>query len=164
MMEGKAANLPVSSFSAAGARLGTATAYPRTVPFNPSKRRLHMLAIRFRNVMTMAVFTAFAFTASAALADEAKVPQTAADHEALAKQYKDQAAQFKKVADEHRAMADAYKKSFAAPAAKAGQKNPWVVKMEKHCGMLAKDADKLAADAEKAAEFHLMRAKEVEGK
>ena len=124
-----------------------------------------MLANTFRSVMTMAVFTAFAFTASATFAEEAKVPQTAADHEAMAKQYKDQAAQFKKVADEHRAMAEAYKKSFAAPASKAGQKNPWVAKMEKHCGMLAKDADKLAADAEKAAEFHTLRAKEVgEGK
>jgi len=123
-----------------------------------------MLATKLRNVITMAAFTAFAFTASATFAEEAKVPETAADHQALAKQYKDEAAQFKKVADEHRAMAEAYKKSFAAPASKAGQKNPWVAKMEKHCAMLAKDADKVAADAEKAAEFHTLRAKEVEGK
>ncbi len=123
-----------------------------------------MFATRIRTVIGMAVFAAFAFTATATFADEAKVPQTAAEHEAMAKQYKDQAAQFKKVADEHRAMAEAYKKSFAAPPSKAGQKNPWVAKMEKHCGMLAKDADKLAADAEKAAEYHTMRAKELEGK
>jgi hypothetical protein len=123
-----------------------------------------MLATRIRTIVTTAVFTAFAFTAAASFAEEAKVPQTAAEHEALAKQYKDQAAQFKKVADDHRAMAEAYKKSFAAPASKAGQKGPLVAKMEKHCGMLAKDADKLAADAEKAAEFHSMRAKELEGK
>jgi hypothetical protein len=122
-----------------------------------------MLATKIRNLVTMAVFTAFAFMASASLAEEAKVPQTAAEHQALAKQYTDQAAQFKKVADDHRAMAEAYKKSFPGPS-KAGQKNPWVTKMEKHCQMLAKDADKLAADAEKAAEFHTMRAKEVEGK
>jgi hypothetical protein len=123
-----------------------------------------MLAIKFRNVLALAAFTAFAFTATASFADEPKVPQTAADHQAMAKQYTDQAAQFKKVADEHRAMAEAYKKSFAAPASKAGQKNPWVAKMEKHCGMLAKDADKLASDATKAAEYHTLRAKEVEGK
>jgi hypothetical protein len=124
-----------------------------------------MLAIRFRTVMAMAVFTAFAFTATATFAQEAKVPQTAADHEAMAKQYKDQAAQFKKVAEDHKAMAEAYKKSFAAPAAKAGQKNPWAAKMEKHCTALSKDAEKLAADAEKAAEYHTMRAKELgEGK
>lgn len=122
-----------------------------------------MLATRIRTVVTTAVFTAFAFTATATFAEEAKVPQTAAEHEALAKQYKDQAAQFKKVGDEHRAMAEAYKKSIVAPA-KPGQKNPLVAKMEKHCGMLAKDADKLAADAEKAAEYHMLRAKELGGK
>jgi hypothetical protein len=123
-----------------------------------------MLATRIRTVVTTAVFTAFAFTATASFADEAKVPQTAAEHEAMAKQYKDQAAQFKKFADDHRAMAEAYKKSLVMPTSKSGQKNPWLAKMEKHCGMLAKDADKLAADAEKAAEFHTMRAQEVGGK
>ena len=123
-----------------------------------------MLATKIRNTLALAVFAAFAFTATGSFADEAKVPQTAAEHEAFAKQYTDQAAQFKKVADDHRAMAEAYKKSFAAPASKAGQKNPWVAKMEKHCQMLAKDADKLAADATKAAEYHTLRAKEVEGK
>ena len=40
------------------------------------------------------------------------------------------------------------------PEMKGGKKNPWVTKMEKHCAMLAKDAEKLAADAEKAADFH----------
>jgi hypothetical protein len=123
-----------------------------------------MLATKLRNTLALAVFAAFAFTATESFAQEAKVPQSAADHQAMAKQYTDQAAQFKKVADEHRAMAEAYKKSFAAPAAKAGQKNPWVAKMEKHCAMLSKDADKLAADATKAAEYHTLRAKELEGK
>jgi hypothetical protein len=123
-----------------------------------------MLTTKIRNLLALTVFAAFAFTATASFAQEAKVPETAADHQAMAKQYTDQAAQFKKVADDHRAMAEAYKKSFAAPASKAGQKNPWVAKMEKHCGMLAKDADKLAADATKAAEYHTLRAKELEGK
>jgi hypothetical protein len=36
--------------------------------------------------------------------------------------------------------------------------------MEKHCTMLAKDADKLAADAQKATDFHTLRTKELEGK
>ena len=36
--------------------------------------------------------------------------------------------------------------------------------MEKHCLAIAADADKMAADAEKAAEFHTLRAKEVQGK
>jgi hypothetical protein len=35
---------------------------------------------------------------------------------------------------------------------------------EKHCMTLAKDYEKLATDAEKAADYHLMRAKEMQGK
>ena len=117
-----------------------------------------------RTIVALIAFSGFAISATAALADEMKIPQTAPEHEAMAKQYKDQAAQYKKVADDHKAMAEAYKKSVAMPEMKGGKKNPWVTKMEKHCEMLAKDAEKLAADAEKAADFHTMRAKELQGK
>ena len=119
---------------------------------------------RIRSIVVSLAFAAFALTATAALADEAKVPTTGAEHEALAKQYKDQAAQYKKVADDHKAMAEAYKKSVAMPEQKGGKKNPWLAKMEKHCEMLAKDADKLAVDSEKAADFQMQRAKELQGK
>ena len=119
---------------------------------------------KVRATIASLAFAMFALTASTSFADEAKVPQTVAEHEVIAKQYQDQAAQYKKVADDHRAMVEAYKKSIAIPISKTGQKNPWLVKMEKHCAMLAKDADKLAADTEKAAEYHTLRAKEVQGK
>lgn len=117
---------------------------------------------RIRAIVASLAFAAFALTATTSFAEEVKVPSTTAEHEALAKQYKDQAAQYKKTADEHRAMAAAYAK--AHPDAKAGTKNPWNAKMQKHCEALAKDADKLAADAEKAADFHTMRGKELQGK
>jgi hypothetical protein len=117
-----------------------------------------------RPIVALLAFVVSAVFATATMADEMKLAQTAAEHEAMAKSYKDQAAGYKKVADDHRAMAEAYKKSFSAPPSKAGQKNPWVAKMEKHCAMLAKDADKLTADAEKAADFHTARGKELEGK
>ena len=117
-----------------------------------------------RVAVAVLAFAALTGSAAVALADDVKIPQTTAEHEAMAKQYKDQAAQYKKVAADHRAMAEAYKKSVAMPEMKGGQKNPWVAKMEKHCGILAKDAEKLAADAEKAADFHTMRAKELQGK
>jgi hypothetical protein len=123
---------------------------------------LMMLPIKMRNIVAGLAFAAFTLTAAASFADEAKVPTTAAEHEALAKQYKDQAAQYKKTADEHKAMAAAYAKSH--PDAKGGAKNPFNEKMQKHCKALAADADKLAADAEKAADFHTMRAKELQGK
>jgi hypothetical protein len=119
-------------------------------------------ATKIRTILASITFAAFAFTAAAAFADETKVPTTVAEHEALAKQYKDQAAQYTKVADEHKAMAAAYAK--AHPDSKGNVKNPFNEKMQKHCAALAKDADKLAADATKAADYHEMRAKELQGK
>ena len=120
------------------------------------------LFMKTRTLLATLAFTIFALSAGAAFADEAKVPTTAAEHEALAKQYKDQATQFKKVADEHRAMAAAYAKSH--PDTKGNVKNAFNEKMQKHCAALAKDADKLAGDAEKAADYHEMRGKELQGK
>jgi hypothetical protein len=117
---------------------------------------------KIRTIAASLAFAAFALTATTSFAEEAKVPATTAEHEALAKQYKDQAAQFKKVADDHRVMADGYAKEH--PDSKGGMKNPWNTKMQKHCATLAKDADKLAADADKAAEYHTLRAKELQGK
>jgi hypothetical protein len=113
-------------------------------------------------ILASIAFAAFALTATASFADEAKVPTTTAEHEALAKQYREEAAQYKKVADDHRAMAAAYAK--AHPDSKGGVKNPWNAQMKKHCEALSKDADKLAADAEKAADFHTARGKELQGK
>ena len=119
-------------------------------------------ATKIRTILASLVLAAFAFTANAAFADEMKVPTTAAEHEALAKQYKEQAAQYKKVAADHKAMAEAYAK--AHPDTKGGAKNPFNEKMQKHCKALAADAEKLATDAEKAADFHTLRAKELQGK
>ena len=103
------------------------------------------------------------FTAPAVFA-EPKVPTTVEEHQALAKEYQAKAATFHKEAEEHKAMAAAYKNSVANAQDKRGQKNPWVVKMEKHCAQIAAEAEKLATDNEKAAEYHTFRAKELQGK
>jgi hypothetical protein len=113
-------------------------------------------------ILASLAFATFALTATASFAEEMKVPATTAEHEALAKQYREEAAQYKKVGDEHRAMAAAYAKEH--PDSKGGVKNPWNAKMQKHCEALSKDADKLAVDAEKAADYHSLRAKELQGK
>jgi hypothetical protein len=120
---------------------------------------------RIRIAVAAAVFAAFAFAARGSMADAPKVPTTVAEHQALAKQYQDIVAQNKKVADEHRAMADAAKKStLNSHAAAHGQKDPTTEKMVKHCAALAAAADKLAAEAQKSADFHELRAKELQGK
>ena len=121
-----------------------------------------MLVTKSRTMIASLAFAAFAFTATASFADEAKVPATAAEHEAMAKQYKEEATQFKKVADDHRAMAAAY--AAAHQPTNGPTPNAGTVKMKKHCEAIAKDADKLASDAEKAADFHTLRAKELQGK
>ena len=94
---------------------------------------------------------------------QSKVPASAADHLALAKSYQDKAALYKKEVAEHQAMAEAYKKSIA-PGSKATGENPWAKKMEAHCRAIAADAQRLATDAEKAAEYHTLRARELQGK
>jgi hypothetical protein len=105
-----------------------------------------------------------AFTSVAAHA-EPKLPTTPEDHFALAKQYQEQADAAKKQADEHRAMADLAKKSIASSHAAAhGQRDPNVEKMMKHCAALAATADKLASEAQKAADYHNLRGKELQGK
>jgi hypothetical protein len=113
-----------------------------------------------RNIVL--AFTLFA--ASPALFAESKVPATAEEHLALAKQYQEKAVTFQKEAGEHRAMAAAYRNSAANAQSSRGQKNPWVAKMEQHCGDIATTADQLAAESTKAAEFHTLRAKELQGK
>jgi hypothetical protein len=104
---------------------------------------------------------ATAFTVANVTAQEVVLPATAAEHEALAKKYRDEAAGHRKSAADHKKMADAYAKSHYAP--KTGD-NPWTVKMQKHCAALVQDYEKLATDAEKMADFHSARAKEVAGK
>lgn len=101
-------------------------------------------------------------TTTTTYADDVKVPETAADHMALAKQYTEKAAAYRAEADHHRKMFEAYKASVATSP--KNPSNPWAVKMQKHCMAFVKDAEKLAADAQKSADYHTLRAKELEGK
>jgi len=94
---------------------------------------------------------------------QTKVPTTVDDHLALAKAYTEKATAWKKEAQYHRDMIEEYKRG-AVPPDKSGKPNPWVRKMSDHCKAIADDAEKLAADAAKAAEYHTFRAKELQGK
>lgn len=120
-----------------------------------------MFAARLRLVVASVVFAAVACVAAPSLADEVKIPQTAAEHEARAKSYREQATQYRALATEHKQMAAEYAREH--PPAKGMPNAPWLSKMAKHCEMLVKDYEKLATDAEKAADYHAMRAKELKG-
>jgi hypothetical protein len=105
---------------------------------------------------------ALSLVTATARAEEAKVPVTAADHMAMSKSYADKAVAYRAEAAYHKEMAKAYAKEH--PDRKSGARNPWTVEMEKHCKAIVKDSEKLAADAEWAAKFHEMHAREMEGK
>lgn len=97
-------------------------------------------------------------------AEEPKAPVTVQDHLDLAKVYIAKAATYRKEVAFHREMFAAYKSKSVPAAGKAGSPNPWVVKMRKHCEALIKDAETLAARAETAAQYHELRAAELQGR
>jgi hypothetical protein len=118
----------------------------------------------FRKLIRATVCVAALLIAAPAVMAAPKVPTTAEEHFALAKQYQEQATARRKEAQEHREMAEAFKKSAVDARKGYGQRNPQVVKMEKHCQAIATAADKLATEDEKAADFHTLRGKELQGK
>jgi hypothetical protein len=121
-----------------------------------------MLMGTTKNLLVATALATLLITSGGARAEEAKAPETTSDHEALAKTYQDKAASYRKEVEWHKAMADAYAKKY--PTSKGGIKDSRSVKMQKHCQQMAKTAEKLASEAEKAADFHNLRAKELQGK
>jgi hypothetical protein len=105
---------------------------------------------------------AMAVVPTSVLAEEVKLPTTVEDHLALAKSYQEKAVEYRKEAQRHRDMFEAYKKSTATSP--KSPLPPALVKMQRHCQVMAKDAEKLAVDADKAAEYHTLRANELQGK
>ncbi len=96
---------------------------------------------------------------------EMGIPATPDEHLARAAKYQEKAVAYRKEAAEHRKMFADYKQpGDAAHESKTGHEASWVAKMRKHCDEYIKDAEKLAADAERFAAFHRMRAEEMRGK
>ena len=92
-----------------------------------------------------------------------KVPQTVEDHLALVERYRCKAAEHHKEADEHRKMLAGYRSDMATIPNKMGREFPWFTKLREHCEGYIRRADALASEAERFAEFHRMRAKELQG-
>lgn len=99
-------------------------------------------------------------------AGEMRVPQTPEEHFARAASYADKAAAYRQEAAAHRKMFADYEKSGSNPSlqSKMGRELPWVAKMRKHCDSYMKEAERLAAEADRLAEFHRMRGAEMQGK
>lgn len=121
-----------------------------------------MLTNTIKNLVGAIVVSGVMVAATVASAEEAKVPETTADHEALAKTYQAKASSYRQEVAWHRSMADGYAKKY--PTSKGGIKDARAVNMQKHCEQMVKTAEKLATEAEKAADYHNLRAKELQGK
>jgi hypothetical protein len=118
----------------------------------------------FRKIMTTAVLGIVLAAGGSLAVAEPKLPTTPEDHFALAKGYREKAEGFRKEAADHKKMAADFRDKPAHAANKTrGGKVPAVEKMEKHCAAIAAAADKLALENEKAADYHTLRGKELQG-
>jgi hypothetical protein len=113
-------------------------------------------------LMAVTIALAVAFGGNLARAEDVKLPETAAEHMAMSKEYLEKAATWRAEAALHKKMAADYLKSH--PDRKSGARNSWAVKMEEHCSALVRDARAAATDAEELAKYHRLRALELEGK
>ncbi len=93
------------------------------------------------------------------------VPKTPAEHLARAAEYDQKAVKLREDVGMHRKMFAEYEKSQGSPSlqSKTGRELPWITKMRSHCDAYIQAEEKLAAEAERFAEFHRMRAAEMKG-
>ncbi len=98
----------------------------------------------------------------ALFAAEVKIPETASDHLAMAQSYREKVKTYLQEVDTHQQMLEAYKKRVMVNP-KAPMENPWLKKMRKHCQGYITDARRLAAEAQKFADYHELRGKELQG-
>jgi hypothetical protein len=104
---------------------------------------------------------AIAVSADDSMSGMKNMPQTAAEHTAMADSYTKKAAEYRQDAQFHRQMLADYKKGVAV-ATKSPVENSWIAKERIHCEKYIKDAEQLATDDDQFAKFHTMRAKEVQ--
>jgi hypothetical protein len=78
-----------------------------------------------------------------------KVPQTAAEQQEVANDYRTKAKGHRAEAAMHRSMAEMYQSQIKGPNNR--KPNPWLINMVKHCKQIAATTDQLAAEEEKAA-------------
>lgn len=97
---------------------------------------------------------------------EMGMPATADEHLARAAMYKEKAEAYRQDAARHRKMFADFERQQGNPAlqSKTGRELPWIAKMRKRCDAYIKAAEQMAADADRFAEFHRLRAEEMRGK
>ena len=102
-------------------------------------------------------------SAAAASRTVMKVAVTPKDHLDRAVEYRKKAAAYREEANVHREMILALKKRLPPDTRPGNYEPPELEKLRGHCNGYIKDAEALAARAEKLAEYHEMRAAELSG-
>ena len=103
------------------------------------------------------------FASAQAQEKEAKVPATPEEHFARASDYESKAKQYRQEAGLHRKMLEAELTALPPKLKSSGPEPGWVQKMRKHCEGYIRQAEALAQEAERFAEFHRMRGRELKG-
>jgi hypothetical protein len=125
-------------------------------------------ALRSLITLTIVSFAMLSFASVYAAAQkdsapQAKAPETAQEHYALADKYTKEAAELQGEIAQHRDMLAEYSKGVAK-LPKATGENSYIKNMRLHCEKYIKAAESLAAEDTELAKFHTLRAKELEGK
>lgn len=111
---------------------------------------------------TLAVALAGLLGPAAGLAETVKLPETTAEHAAMADQYEAKGKAWRAEVEFHQQMMAEYKKSH--PDRKSGARSQAAIEMEKHCKNIIAHAKPLADEADFMVRYHRARAKELEGK
>ncbi len=143
-----------------------------TVKTTISSSRTRLLLLLVTGALAGAVLTMLQAPQASAQATEEKpagdqptykIPQTFEDHMALAERYRKKAATYREEAEIHEKMLAGYRKDASLFPNKSGIEPPWFTKLRKHCEDYINRAEALAAEADRFAEFHRMRALEFRG-
>lgn len=90
---------------------------------------------------------------------QAKIPETAEEHQAMAQSYRIKAANYRREAEAHQKMLDEYKFKVVAPG-----KGPSHKEAQRHCERYMRDARRLAEEAGNLADYHASQAKALQGR
>lgn len=130
---------------------------------NGRSRIVSLVVVTLASALTAGGVVYAADTTTSSSAVSVKIPETAAEHLAMAASYRQKAKMYLEEAETHRQMYEAYKKTVVVNP-KVPIENSWLKKMRKHCAAYITEARSLAAEAQDFADYHELRGKELQGK
>ena len=134
----------------------------RSTEMETASRR-HALKLAALGAVAFWPGAGFAHDPADAQAPEAVIPPTPEEHFAKASDYERKAKEYRQEAAVHKKMLKDELENLLPPKLKAGPEPGWIKKMRQHCEGYIRRAEALAQEAERFAEFHRMRGRELRG-